>query len=89
MLTFELPKEFSEQLTNNLKEIYTDAIEQAQRDNAINKEYLNAKEACKLLDVANNTLMNWVQNGLIMYKIDNKKYFKRQELYNFIEQHKQ
>lgn len=90
MLTFELPKEFEAEIKKALQAVYLEAMEQARRDATITKDYLSYNEVIKVtLDVSRGTLDKWITLGLPVYAIDGKKYFKRQDLYNFIERYKQ
>lgn len=88
MLQLHLPEEFSTELKKTISDAYKDAIEQSRRDLSINVEFLTKQNTMELYDISNNTLMNWVQNGLEMYKINSKIYFKRQNINNYIEKHR-
>lgn len=87
MLQLQLPPEFSEELNKSIRNIYSEAIKEAQRNAGINKEYLTIEEAMKLMGISRNTLTTWLENGLPKYKIDRKQYIKKSELYKFIDRH--
>lgn len=52
-------------------------------------DFLTKSQVIKLFFVSNNTLMNvWVENGLPVYKVNGKIYFKLSDIEVFIESHK-
>jgi len=87
MLQFQLPEEFNLELKKIIQEAYTNAIEQSRKDVGINVEYLTKQQAMDLYSISNNTLMDWVSNGLEMYRINGKIYVSRSKTDEFIEQH--
>lgn len=86
-LKLELSEEVSEAINKSIRTMYNEAIQQAQRDIGVNKEYLTIGEVIKLMGISRNTLTTWLENGLSKYKIDRKQYIKRSELYKFIDRH--
>lgn len=88
-VSIELPESFDNAIEKHLYAIATATIEQVRKDMSITKEYLSFNEVTSnVLDVSRGTLEKWIETGLPVYKIDAKRYFKRADLYNFIEKHK-
>ncbi|MDK6804243.1 helix-turn-helix domain-containing protein [Aerococcus sp. UMB7834] len=89
MLQFELPDQFQTELTNSLRTVYREAIEQAQRDCAVTRELLTTDEASEMYSVSRNTITEkWhKEKGLPLYKVGNKLYVDRKEMNDFIKAH--
>lgn len=90
-IQLELPQGFYDEIQEALRGVYRHAIEQARRDIATVKEYLTVAEASELHISASETLIRkWIaENGLPKYEIGGKTYIKKQDLYDFIERHRQ
>lgn len=88
-VNIELPTTFDEALYKHVTAIANEAIEQVRKDMTITKDFLSYNEVTKnVLDVSRGTLMKWISLGLPVYQIDGKQFFKRKDLYNFIETYK-
>ncbi|WP_234971709.1 helix-turn-helix domain-containing protein [Ignavigranum ruoffiae] len=73
-----------------LREFAKEILEGAYRDFGITRDYLTIQELCKYLNVSKNTLMKWHdEKGLKIIKIDNKHYVSKEDLYDFMTQHKE
>lgn len=89
-VSIELPAAFDESIKRHLTAVANATIEQVRRDMTITKDYLSFNEVTgHVLDISRTTLDKWVSMGLPVYRIDAKRYFKRSDLYNFIEQYKE
>lgn len=88
-LTLEVPKAFYDEMNNNVRKVYLEAIEKARADTIMLKTYLSINEiTTQYLDITRPTIMAWVKKGLPTYEVEGKKYIKRIDLDNFIEKHK-
>lgn len=88
-ISLEIPQAFYKELHEQAKSVYMSALADARRDAGITKEYLTPQECLKLLGVSNNTFVNnFLDAGLPIYKIGNKRYVQKKELYSFIQSHK-
>lgn len=88
-ITLELPAEFYKELHEQAKKVFMNALSEARRDAGITKEYLTPQECMNMLGVSNNTFTNnFIEAGLPIYKIEQKRYIKKSELYSFIQSHK-
>lgn len=88
-LQLELPNEFYEELSESLKSIYRDAIEQARADATITKDYLTVPEVRSMLGMVHNTFKAQVENkGIPIIKLGDKRYIKRTDLHMFMENHR-
>ena len=88
-LTLEVPKAFNDEMSNNVRKVYLEAIEKARADTIMLKTYLSINEiTTQYLDITRPTIMAWVKKGLPTYEVEGKKYIKRIDLDNFIEKHK-
>lgn len=83
-IQLSLPDEFTETLEQNVQDIYMKAIRTAQRDVGVIREYLSFNDVCELMGISYNTLQNWLELGLVKYRIGNKNYIKKSELNEFI-----
>ncbi len=75
------------ELHDTVKGVYIEALEQARRDSAITKEFLTFEEAADYINASKATLTKWLEYGLNVYQIGNKRYIKKSELHEFIERH--
>ena len=89
-LTLELPQEFYEELHQQIKDVYLAAVEEARADAEISSQWLTVPEARKRLDgiVHNSFKANYEDAGLPVYKIGSKRYVDKDELNDFIRQHR-
>jgi len=61
------------------------SLEQARKGVGLNnKEWLKKYEACKYLNVANNTLDQFIKRGLPSHTIGNRTLYNRKEIDDFI-----
>jgi len=82
-----LSDEFKTDLFTGIKAVYSEAMEQARRDFAITKELMTPQEVQAYVSISNGTLTKWIEKGLPIYQIDQKRYIKKSELHDFILQH--
>lgn len=88
-LQLELPQAFFDEVKNELKEVYVQAMGEAKRDFGYMKEFLTIKEAQEYTSTSNNTFVNnFIGANLPVYKIGNKQYVKKSELNQFISEHR-
>lgn len=88
-LQLSIPPEFYTALQNELKDVYAEAMAEAKRDISFMKEYLTIKEACEYTTVSNNTFTNnFIAEGLPTFKIGQKIYVRKNDINNFISQHR-
>lgn len=88
-LQLELPPQFFESLHSELKDVYVGAMSEAKRDFGYMKEFLTIKEACEYASVSNNTFTNnFIAEGLPTFKIGQKIYVRKNDINNFISQHR-
>lgn len=88
-LQLELPQEFYDELSASIRKVYHDAMEQARADAQITKEYLTVPEVREQLGMVHNTFKAHVENkGIPIYRLGDKRYIKRTELIEFMEQHR-
>lgn len=84
-----LSNDIQEEIKTSLRDLYSEAMEQAQRDFGITKEYLTFNEVMKYLSVSRNTLTLWIEKGLAVIQIEGKKYIAKSDLRTFMDKHKQ
>lgn len=87
-LELQLPKEFEVELFHSLKGIYKLAIEESKRDLGIIKEFLTLPEAMKFFNISRGTINSWIEDGVPVYIVGNKRYVKRTEINDYIESHR-
>ena len=76
-------------LYGQLREFAKEVLGKAYRDLGITRDYLTIKELCEYLNVSKNTLMKWhEEKGLKIIKLDNKHYVSKEDLYDFMTEHK-
>ena len=76
-LTLEVPKAFYDEMNNNVRKVYLEAIEKARADTIMLKTYLSINEiTTQYLDITRPTIMAWVKKGLPTYEVEGKKYIK-------------
>lgn len=88
-LELQFSPELKEVLSQEIRMIYADMLEEAKESSKIEKEYLSINEVLKLYDLSRNTLTNnFIERGLPVYVIERKQYIKRSEMNAFIDKHK-
>ena len=81
--------EIKEQFQEELRNVYRSAMEQAQRDFAITKEFLTIKQSSEYLNCSSQTIDKWIkQYSLPVIKIDSKKYLSKTDIFEFMNKHK-
>ena len=88
-ISIELPEQFNHELTESLRIIYLEAMEQARRDASVTKKFLTIEEVMQLYSVSRGTITKWIENGLPISKLDNKRYIEKEDLHDYIRQYKQ
>ncbi|QCX25758.1 helix-turn-helix domain-containing protein [Companilactobacillus futsaii] len=72
-------------LQQDIFKMVNDSLEQAKKGTGINsKEWLKKYEACNYLGVANNTFDQFIKRGLPSHTINNKTFYNRKEIDDFI-----
>lgn len=73
LLTDDQLKDISNQIHNLL----TTEINAIRQQTGLEHRYLNKKQTCQYLSVSNNTLNNWIKNGLPTITINESKRFDK------------
>lgn len=87
MTTDILASEYKEALEQEIYKAYRHAMEEAKRDFAITKEWLMFTEIKELFMISTNTLNSWIEKGLPVASIGNKRYINRNRMNEFLEKH--
>ena len=59
-----LSDEQTKELNTTIYTIFSNQIKQVRKDASFNKRYLTKKETCQYLQISNNTLDKWINQGL-------------------------
>lgn len=81
--------EIKEKFQEELRDVYRSAMEQAQRDFAVTKEFLTIRQSAQYLDCSSQTIDKWIKkHSLPVIKIDGKKYLAKKDIFEFMNKHK-
>ncbi|WP_242259035.1 helix-turn-helix domain-containing protein [Streptococcus thoraltensis] len=73
----ELLPEQEEQIRKQIQEILISELEKLSNTTTC---YMNKKQTCTYLNISNNTLDNWIQQGLPVIRIGNSVRFDRKTI---------
>lgn len=72
-------------LQQDIFKMVNDSLEQVQKGTGLNnKRWFKKYEACKYLNVANNTFDQFIKRGLPSHTIGNRTLYNRKEIDDFI-----
>lgn len=66
-----------ESIRSQLHELILNEIIETRNQSEKNQRYMNKKQTCNYLQISNNTLDNWIRNGLPIIKINGSSRFDR------------
>ncbi|ELS0448040.1 helix-turn-helix domain-containing protein [Enterococcus faecalis] len=81
LISDEQLKGISDQLHN----LISKEIEKIKTQENLQHRYMNKKQTCNYLQVSNNTLDNWIEQGLPLIKIGGSTRFDRLAIDNWLE----
>ena len=73
------------EISNQLYTLITTEIEKIKKQENIQHRYMNKKQTCNYLQVSNNTLDNWIAQGLPLLKIGGSTRFDRLAIDRWLE----
>lgn len=73
------------EISNQLHTLITTEIEKIKKQENMQHRYINKKQTCNYLQVPNNTLDNWIAQGLTLLKIGGSTRFDRLAIDRWLE----
>jgi hypothetical protein len=88
MVEITLSHDQQESLGDDIYKLVTDSINQARKDASIDsKDFFRKKEACKYLNVSNNTFDHFIESGLPYHVVRGITIYSKKELSQFVLEH--
>lgn len=87
MLPVQISKEFTEFYENLLFNLANEAVEKV-KNGMLQKKYMNKKEAARYIGVSFNTFQKIEKLGLPIIEVDGIKLVSKQDIDEFLENHK-
>ncbi|MFM1538238.1 helix-turn-helix transcriptional regulator [Helcococcus bovis] len=81
-----LNEEDKEELHEVLSKIIAEKLESSSLGSTLENTYLNKRETCSYLKISNNTLYDWILQGLPVIRIGKTTRFKVIEINKWIKQ---
>lgn len=88
-MTIILSKEQLEKISEQLSSVIFEQIELVKNQTIKHYRYMNKKQACQYLQVANNTLDTWIKEGLPVIKINNSSRYDKIAIDHWLESKQQ
>lgn len=88
MVEITLSQDQQESLGDDIYKLVTDSINKARKDASLDsKDFFRKKDACKYLNVSNNTFSHFVEIGLPYHVVRGITIYSKKEISQFILEH--